>query len=109
MTKIKLLVLKEDIEKYDYTSSGECPITRALWRAGYEGYKSCVDVMFDSNNTSRTILEYEIHPMRMLNAIVVGMQRYAGMLEKLSIESNKIAKAYIQPPADIEMEMYLPL
>lgn len=62
MPKIKLTILASDMKETDYLDNKDCPITRALYRAGYKGWRDTGTTIMNEKG-ERKIVDKSYHDM----------------------------------------------
>jgi hypothetical protein len=98
--KTKLTILKEDILKDNYLRSSQCPITKALRRAGFPRLKEGgSEIVVDDQWLNRFVAKTPQELQDKLFAMYIGMG-----LERFD-EDGRISPL---EPADFEFEMELP-
>ncbi len=102
---LKLHITKEDIIEADYTISEDCPITRALRRAGIKGRSVVSDIYVSNANLPKLELfnidDYHTsqHPLAIVNRRIIGMGINQG---KYRQTDNPLDTP--EPPNDINIE-----
>ena len=94
--EIKLTILAKDVLENDYLNSNNCPITRALQRAGFKGWEDCGTEIQDENDKS--VITDENATYRVLQQTVMGMYR----AKDKTIYTNKTGVVKSVPIEDFE-------
>lgn len=79
MTKLKITILASDILENNYTDAYNCPITKALARAGRPDLYECVGIFKKESegHSSSDELILDSREYRELSDILFGMYNYA--------------------------------
>lgn len=100
MPQLKFTILASDFEGTEYTNYDDCPITRALKRAGYNAYDGGLDIVISSEDSEREYIEtpeYQalvLKVMGMYNSLGHGLRKGGREIPPIPIEDFEVVLDY---------------